>query len=225
MPALERFRHSAPLGRLAAWLAVAALWLCACGSEQAGPEREAPANASSQPPLMAAAREGLPAGATGVSMTAVDAVHVVFVLEGAESRPSSLQPRTLKAGETVRIWWRAEHAPVDPDVEHGHEALRLRFGYEDWSSMWAESRVPGGSGDVAVKEWALLPPPTAEPMTLGEDLELLVVAGARLPLGQLEIRPGRGAARVSPSSAVGTSPAPTVLRLKLRVRKIGAGGD
>ena len=203
-----------------AWAAIMILALLApagCGADEPDPTGTVPAPRDLQPPVYWLAREDLPADSRGLNFRAVDPVQLQILIEGADATPPTPPAYRLKAGETVRIWWRTRHGPVPGDAsETRGERLRIEFGFVGQPAIWTTSDAPPGEHPVDVQTHDVLPPPSPEPLALDTHLELVVMAGASLPEGQLRIRPRPAGSRVAPEGAE-----KAVLRLLVKAEPVG----
>jgi hypothetical protein len=199
-------------------LLLASPLLGGCGADERDPDVTAPGARTLRPPVYWLAREDLPADSRGLNFRAVDPVQLQMIIEGADANPPQPPAYRLKAGETVRLWWRTGHAPApaEEDAAAG-ERLRIEFGFLNQPAIWSTADVAPGAHPIDVQTWEVLPPPSPEPLALGSTLELAVVAGASLPAGELRIRPRPHGSEVQPRGAKKAA-----LRVLVKVEPVAA---
>lgn len=188
---------TAPL--LLASMLLASLLLGGCGADEQDPAVTGPGPRTLRAPLYWLAREDLPEDSLGLNFRAEDPVQLQIIIEGADATPPTPPAYRLKAGETVRLWWRTTHTPTPAEAGAAPgEKLRIEFGFIHQPSVWTTANAAGGAHPIDVQIWEILAPPSPEPLQLGSTLELAVMAAASLPEGQLRIRPRPGGSEVRP---------------------------
>ena len=212
---------SAPRIRILLLALLAGPLFTACGKDTGGVTPGQAGTADLAPPVYWAAREDLPHGASGLNIRAADAIQLRFEIEGADRAPPQPLPVPLRAGETVRIWWRTDRHPAKSDEGQPTELMRVDFGFTELSGMWAGASVLKGDIPVDVQVWEILAPAAPETLEIGDALELVVMAGATLPEGQLRLRARPAGVAVLPAPGAGSTPQPSVMRIRVRAEPLG----
>ncbi len=179
--------------------ALACLLPIGCGAEEQDSVVTGPGPRGLEAPTYWLAREDLPHNSRGLNIRAVDPIQLQIIIKGADATPPTPPAYRLRAGETARIWWRTVDGPIrlDDGTATG-KRLRIEFGFVGQPAIWTTADAPGGTHEVDVQRHEILPPPSPEAIPMGTPLELVVLAGASLPEGQLRIRPRPSGSQVSP---------------------------
>jgi hypothetical protein len=156
-----------------------------------------------------------------------------LLVYGRDKEPALANERVLLAGETVRLWWRAEgrrssgegNPVAGADQQAGRSeawAVDLAFGWQDGAVQWRYPVVgtrPGRGRALARVD--ALPPVLPATLPYDTDVELCAVGIADGGSPDLTLVPGSNGARTKGTLDTDAGDRIVVVRLVLRLEKVG----
>ena len=212
---------------LACLALLAPLGAWGCGGEEPAPTVPA---SSGTPRWSRGPAEGGP-GTQSVDVKADVACRARLLLAGTQAEPSLVNERVLLAGESVRLWWRAEGRrapsggnPVSvSDQQAGRTEgwlVELTFAWQDTPIQWRYPVVGTrpGRGRVLGRIDAM-PPVLPQSLPYDTDVELCAIGVADGGSPDLLLVPGAKGARLRGTLDTDAGDRATIVRLVLRLEK------